>query len=110
MSENYDRGYVTITILRDINIFSGLLILEYATSDLSAKSVDENKYNECMKLSPMSRGSAKCGDYVQTTGLMTILPGDDRGTFIVRIIDDLCSEDFMEYIQVSTTYHILHCM
>lgn len=55
-----------------------------------------------MKLPPMRRGSAQCGDYVQTTGLVTILPGDDRGTFIVRIIDDLCAEDVMEYIQVST--------
>lgn len=33
-------------------------------------------------------------------GLMHILDGDDRGTFTVRIVNDLCQERFMEYVQV----------
>jgi hypothetical protein len=98
--ENNSHGYITITIYRDTSIYDGLLILEYATSDLTARGVDEVKYEECLKLSPSKRGAANCGDYVQTSGLMTILPGDDRGTFTVRIIDDLCQELYMEFIQV----------
>ena len=99
--ESYDRQYARITILRDLNVFSDMLVLEYATSDLSAEGVDSNKYEECLKLPPLKRGPAQCGDYEHTQGLMTISAGDDRGTFTVGIVDDRCREHFMEFIQLT---------
>jgi hypothetical protein len=106
--ENYDRQYITVTILRDVRIYSDLLQLEYSTSDLTARGVDSIKYAECLKLPPMQRGPAKCGDYEQTKGIMTILAGDDRGTFTVGIVDDLCRERFMEFVQVNCTIESSH--
>jgi len=35
---------------------------------------------------------------------MHMLDGDDRGSFTVRIVNDLCQERFMEYIQVHTMH------
>lgn len=105
--ENQLRNYATIVILRDLNIHSGHLVLEYATSDLTAKGVDDDKYSECMNMSTALRAQAGCGDYRQTKGIVTILPGDDRGTFIVPIINDLCKERYMEFIQVNFVVEIL---
>lgn len=104
MIERYDRQYITVSILRDVNVYNDILQLEYSTSDLSAKGVDRAKYTECLKLPPMQRGPAHCGDYEHTSGIMTILAGDNIGTFTVGIIDDLCRERFMEFIQVCTEY------
>ena len=101
ISESHDRQYARITILRDVDVFSDMLVLEYATSDLTATGVDSNKYAECLELPPLKRGAAKCGDYEHTQGLMTIAAGDDRGTFTVGIVDDRCREHFMEFIQLT---------
>ena len=49
-------SFVTLTILRDVSIFDGLLVLEYATSDLTAKGIDEAKYRECMLFATADRG------------------------------------------------------
>ena len=98
--ESFDRQYVTVTILRDTSVYDDVLVLEYSTSDLTAEGVDSNKYEECLRLPPMQRGPAKCGDYEQTSGEMTIAAGDDRGTFTVGLVDDLCKEKFVEFIQV----------
>lgn len=87
-------------MLRDTAIYNGSLTLEYATSDLTARAVDEVKYRECRALPVADRAAAQCGDYEQTRGLMYIAPGDDRGTFTVRLIDDYCPERFVEYVQV----------
>ena len=74
--------------------------VEYATSDLSAQGIDTNKFESCMLLPVKERTSNGCFDYEQTRGFMHILEGDDRGTFTVRIVNDLCQERFMEYVQV----------
>lgn len=47
---------MTLTILRDVSIFDGLIVLEYATSDLTAKGIDEAKYKECMLAATADRG------------------------------------------------------
>jgi hypothetical protein len=99
--ESHDRQYARITILRDVNVFNDMLVLEYSTSDLSATGVDSNKYAECLELPPLKRGAVGCGDYEHSQGLMTIAAGDDRGTFTVGIVDDRCREHFMEFIQLS---------
>jgi hypothetical protein len=101
VEEQYDRQYVTVTVLRDVSVYSGLLVLEFATSDISAVGVDSNKYGECLRLPPMRRGPRQCGDYEHTKGLMVIEAGNDRGTFTVGIVDDLCKEKFMEFIQLT---------
>lgn len=100
VSENSNRGHAEITVLRDLAVNDGPLTLEFATSDLSAQGIDSNKFNECMLLPVKERTSSGCFDYEQTRGLMHILRGDDRGTFTVRIVNDLCQERFMKYVQV----------
>eukprot|EP01034_Spumella_vulgaris_P023126 gene23126-29319_t len=91
----------TVTLLRDPDVYAGLIVLEYATSDLTARGVDSSKFDECMLLSVRERAPVGCGDYEQSTGLVVIEPGDMSGGFTVRIMDDLCYERFMEYIQVT---------
>lgn len=96
------RGKVaTVTLIRDAAIYSGRVVLEYATSDLTARGIDTTKFDACMMLSVRERGLAGCGDYEQTTGQMVIEAGDMSGGFTVRIMDDLCFERFMEYLQVT---------
>jgi hypothetical protein len=90
----------TVTLLRDADVFAGLIVLQYATSDLTARGIDSAKFDECMVLSVRERAAVGCGDYEQSTGLVVIEPGDMSGGFTVRIMDDLCYEPFMEYIQV----------
>ncbi len=101
MKEDYDRFYVTITVMRDLSIYRDRIVLEYATSDLTAQGIDSIKYQECLRLPPMKRSQAKCGDYEQTRGEMVIEADRDRSTFTIGIIDDLCLEQFMEYIQIT---------
>jgi hypothetical protein len=75
--------------------------LEFATSDLTAIGIDSNKYNECLRLPKMQRGAAQCGDYEHTRGVMVLEQGRDRSTFTVAIVDDLCQERFMKFIQLT---------
>jgi hypothetical protein len=89
-----------VTLLRDPDVFAGLVVLQYATSDLTARGVDSFKFDKCMALSVRERAAVGCGDYEQSSGLVVIEPGDMSGGFTVRIMDDLCYEAFMEYIQV----------
>jgi hypothetical protein len=101
IGENYDRPYVTITVLRDLSLFHERIVLEYATSDLTATGIDSKKYEACLHLPKMQRGLAECGDYEQTRGYMILEEGRDRSTFTVGIVDDLCQEKFMKFIQLT---------
>lgn len=94
------KSFITLTIYRDTTIYDGLLVLEYATSDLTATGIDAEKYLACSKLATADRGPAGCGDYMQTAGFVTILPGERSGGFNVNIVDDTCNESNMKYIQV----------
>lgn len=49
----------------------------------------------------MLRGAANCGDYEHTRGIMVLDKGRDRSTFTVGIVDDLCQEKFMKFIQLT---------
>jgi hypothetical protein len=91
----------TVTVRRDLNIYGGELVLHYATSDLTAQGIDTYKFASCFALSTGARGGALCGDYAQTRGLMTIAAGANSGSFQIPIVNDLCKEPFMKYIQVS---------
>jgi hypothetical protein len=101
VGENYDRPYVTVTVLRDLSLFNERITLEFATSDVTATGIDSNKYQACLRLPKMQRGLAQCGDYEQTRGIMVLEEGRDRSTFTVGIVDDLCGEKFMKFIQLT---------
>jgi hypothetical protein len=101
VTENSDRGYAEITVLRDVHVFDGPVTLEYATSDLTARGIDSTQFEFCIQLPVKDRAANGCGDYEQTRGLMHIAAGDDRGTFTVNIVNDLCQERFMKYVEVS---------
>ena len=66
---------VTIYVSRDPNVYSGPIVLEYATSDLTATGVDSTKFAACLALAATLRGPANCGDYEQTTGNLIIPEG-----------------------------------
>lgn len=93
--------YATITVVRNPLIYSGTIMLQYATSDLSATGVDSVKFAACQDLAPNQRGAALCGDYEQTFGIVTILQGSNYGGFTVKIMNDLCREPYMKYLQLT---------
>lgn len=101
--ENRHDRTVTLTLLRDLNVYAGAMVVEFATSDLTARGVDETRYDECLLMATMDRGAAGCGDYQLTSGVVVIPAGIRSGGFTVKIMDDLCQERFMEYIQVTVS-------
>jgi hypothetical protein len=97
--EGYDK-FVTLTVLRDLEVYAGEVVLEYATNDLTAKGIDTERYDFCLRLPVSQRASKGCGDYEQTAGHLVIPAGVTSGGFTVRIMDDLCFSRNMKYIQV----------
>jgi hypothetical protein len=102
--ENRLDRVVTVTLLRDLSVYAGDMVVEYATSDLTARGVDEAQYQACLGISPGLRAAAGCGDYLHTSGVVVIPADATSGGFTVSIVDDLCRERFMEYIQVRMRY------
>jgi hypothetical protein len=98
--EGFDNT-VTITILRDLNVFSGEFVVYYATSDLTAEGIDSDKYQECLLLSPTERSTSGCGDYEQTRGTVLFAEGVGSSGFTVNIVDDQCYEKYLEFIQIT---------
>uniref|UniRef100_A0A7S4JS32 Calx-beta domain-containing protein n=1 Tax=Odontella aurita TaxID=265563 RepID=A0A7S4JS32_9STRA len=90
---------VKIVVHRDLSESHTRLSVGYSTSDLSARGVDSLKYNECESVSVPSR--MDCGDYEQTTGELTFLPGVETTYFEVRIMNDFCKEPHLEYVQLN---------
>jgi hypothetical protein len=95
--------FVTVTVLRDLNVYDGDVILEYATSDVTGRGVDKKYFDYCLSLPTSERATIGCGDYEQTVGHMVIPKGVSSGGFIVRIMDDLCYSPFMKFVQVRTS-------
>lgn len=100
--ENRQDRVVTLTLLRDLDVYAGAMVVEYATSDLTAQGVDDKQYADCLLMSPQYRAAAGCGDYLRSAGAVVFAPGATSAGFTVSIVDDLCRERFMEYIQVRT--------
>ena len=92
---------VTVYVRRDPEVYNGELVLEYATSDLTAKGVDATKFAECQGIAANLRGPAGCGDYQQTTGQLVIPVGSNEAGFKVNIMNDQCYERFLEFVQVT---------
>jgi len=91
----------TVTLNRNLDTYDGAVIVEYATSDITARGIDKYKFDECLGLSPLNRASTGCGDYEQTRGLLNIAPLQNSGGFKIRIMNDLCRERYMKYLQVT---------
>jgi hypothetical protein len=92
---------VTVYVSRDPDIYDGELVLEYATSDLTATGVDATKFTECLGIASNLRGISGCGDYQQTTGQLIIPVGSNEAGFKVKIMNDLCYERFLKFVQVT---------
>ncbi len=102
-----EEKLVTLTLLRDLQVFAGEIVLEYATSDLTARGVDTEYFDYCLSLPVEVRGGLRCGDYEQTVGHVVIPAGVTSGGFTVRVMDDRCYSPFMKYLQVSDLRHRL---
>ena len=92
---------VSIYVSRNPDIYAGELVLEYATSDLTAKGVDSVQFENCMAMAASLRGLNNCGDYEQTVGVLTIPQGSNTAGFKIRIMNDLCHERYLKYLQIT---------
>ncbi|KAL7554992.1 hypothetical protein ACHAWF_018570 [Thalassiosira exigua] len=90
---------VKIFVERDLSWSDGRFSVGYSTSDLTAVGVDTLKYDECMGSSAPDRDG--CGDYEQSSGEVTFNAGEQHAYFTIRIIDDLCIENHLEYVQLN---------
>lgn len=89
-----------ITVERDLQCFSGQMVIAYATNDLTAKGVDSDYYHHCRSLPAAQRHIEHCGHYEQTTGIITFQAGVNTGGFFVNLLDDECYEKNPKLIQV----------
>eukprot|EP01041_Mallomonas_annulata_P002557 gene2557-4990_t len=95
------RNFIVVSIIRDSNVYANDITIEYATSDLTAKAINSTHYDYCMQLDPFRRSYSDCGDYKQTNGLLTIPYGKNYGAITVFIVDNLCRDRFMKYLQIT---------
>ena len=92
----------SVTVMRKLETYSGEIVLEYATSDLTASGVDASKFTDCFQNIPTNlRGAAGCGDYQLTRGIMVIPAHTASGGFKIPIMNNLCLTRFPRYIQVT---------
>ena len=90
---------VKIFLKRDLSHSSSKYSIAYSTSDLSAVGVDKSKFDSCMMMPALHR--IGCGDYEQSSGVVTFNPDQEQIYFEVRITDDKCTESHMEYVQLN---------
>lgn len=95
------NNLATITVVRDPLVYSGDIIVELATSDLTAKGVDAYKYTACQQIATNVRYSAGCGDYRQTRANILIPKGVNSGGADVFIMNNLCRTIQPRYIQLT---------
>jgi hypothetical protein len=86
-----------ITVLRDDA--SARLSIGYSTSDLTAIGVDRHKFHACSNMRVDDRQG--CGDYEQSSGILTFAVGQNKATFNIQIMNDSCWERQLEYIQLN---------
>lgn len=88
---------VTIHVIRDTS--DTQISVGYSSSDLSATGVDNEKASKCRHSSITNRSG--CGDYEQSSGVLNFAQGQLEASFAIKIIDDLCWERHMEYVQLN---------
>lgn len=93
--------FASVNLVRDSSIYAHPVHLAYATSDLTATSVDADKYTACGLLPTSTRGINECGDYQQTSGTISFDTGVDTAGFTVPIVNSLCGTRKMKYIQIT---------
>lgn len=92
-------GHVKIYIERDLSWNNDQYSIAYSVSDLTAIGVDSTKYEECMTMPLYDRDG--CGDYEQTSGVVTFNSGENEAYFTIRVVEDWCIENNMEYAQLN---------
>ena len=92
--------YATVMVSRDALYADRPVTVAYSTEDLTAKGVDDGGYLKCSGGAPNAAASSGCGDYRQTSGVVTIPKGATTAVFYVFIVDDPCYEP-TEYVQLS---------
>ncbi|GMH92534.1 hypothetical protein TL16_g12375 [Triparma laevis f. inornata] len=90
-------SFVTVTVVR--SVVNSILTVGYATSDLTARGIDADKFQKCEALPSTQRDG--CGDYQQTSGELTFGMGASSATFTVKIMNDFCKERYIEYVQLT---------
>ena len=90
---------VKIFVQRDLEWSNSSYSIGYSTSDLSAIGIDSIAFERCLKLPTFERDG--CGDYEQASGDVTFNEGEEFAYFKVRIMDDLCIERNLEYVQLN---------
>jgi len=90
---------VKIFVQRDLEWSNSSYSIGYSTSDLSAIGIDSIAFERCLKLPTFERDG--CGDYEQASGEVTFNEGEEFAYFKVRIMDDLCIERNLEYVQLN---------
>jgi len=86
-----------ITVMRDD--ISAQLSIGYSTSDLTAIGVDRHKFHTCSNLRLEDRSG--CGDYEQSSGILTFAIGQNEATFNISIVNDSCWERHIKYVQLN---------
>jgi hypothetical protein len=94
-----EQRVVKIFLERDLSHSSSRYSIAYSTSDLSAVGVNTTKFDLCMTMPAPHR--IGCGDYEQSSGVVTFNAGQEHAYFEVRITDDKCTEIHMEYVQLN---------
>jgi len=95
------NNLATITVVRDPLVYTGEVIIEVATSDLTAYGVDSFKYDACQKISTDIRNTAGCGDYRQTRETIIIPNGVNSGGVDVYIMNNQCRSIAPRYVQLT---------
>lgn len=90
-----------VIVYRDATLYDGDMYVDYATSDLSAKGVNDEMYLTCMAMSPYHRGLYGCGNYRRVQGTLFIPRGYNFSGFTVPLINDDCLSRFPKYIQLN---------
>jgi len=92
------RSEVHIFVARDGSSKDNQTI-GFSTSDLSAKGVDSEAFEICRAL-PLKERCCSCGDYELTSGELFFAEGETLAFFTIPIMDDLCYETKIEYLQL----------
>lgn len=80
---------------------SGDIYIDFATSDISARGIDQGFYEACQNMSSYQRGVESCGHYRHTRETLFLPQGYNYTGFLVPIINDDCLQSFPRYIQLN---------
>ena len=100
--------FVLVSLVRDSQIYSGDITLQYTTSDITAVGINATHFDACLLVTISERSSNNCGNYQLSNGFITITDGTNYGLIKIPIMNDLCQDRFLKYLQVSSS-SLCHC-